>query len=1374
MKKWKKLCALATVLTLVVTMFSGTVIAQDTKEHAFDSANGRIDVDYAGFLSKHNLVYNAPIKDPAEGMPVGSGRVGAMVWNENGPKMELANVDASPQTAMSEAQVSLQTIPAVSTDKFQQTLNIYNGNMDINYNDEQMIKVFGVPGTEGFGIHVKDTRENIKMISFDINVWQREQEGITRDLAAWRTCTPFVDGDMAGISRGISKTEPYGYTFAAQADEALVEIEQVSDELIRFYLTPQSDEYTIWMSTATVLNAQNGDSVTAAKQELANLKAKGYDAVLQESQSFWNDYWEKSFISYENGTSEGDYIENNYYLSQYLIAAGSLGTKPFHFIDGVWKYAKDTEGRWNNYYWHFNERDVYNWMPASNHPDMMDSYINFYLGLADTMKANTNKVYGIEDAIKVSETIDWMGVGEDNEFTGPIMSTGSEIAINMFNQYEYTGDKAFLEKCYPFMKDVADFYVGYLVEEDNQYKIKNTNCKENWWNVDNAISDQAAIRCSFPNLIKTMEILGKDTPEDLQYIEKLKDILNRLEPIETDGTKYLPYKYPEVKNNNMECPELEMIWPMTITGLGYDDYDLAKNTFDNRTHKGLNIWTVTAIQAARLGLGDEATDIMKGMIQAKQNHINGICDDTNGKFEANGIHVGTINEMYLQSYNNQIRVFAGVPSDSNFKGKFTLLAKGGHLVTSEYENGSVKYIGIKSQLGGDAVVISPWADESVKVNGEPAAVVDGKITIPTQAGEVYTIERDSDPLSAYTKIQLTGTANMNEKIYNTVSLGKKTNIDLTKIGYQYDFETITGTTVPDISGRGNDAVIVGAVNQVDGKNGKGIEFSNSMIKVPSNDTTQLIDEFELSFWMNLKSVTDSTIFDKYGSNGKGLYFDMYNGTYRVFANGDPAISISATPKANEWIFVKFVYSTKDGYCKVYFNEEEVGSKAVDSAMPINTQDMYIGMSRMGSQPIFGIIDDFTVKPILSDDEVEVPQANNQSYDLTKNQVLKITNNSYQPDTGVYYELTDGPSNGTLTYRANGSFSYTPNTDFVGIDTFTYALVNGSETEQATVTIWVKEEKIKHIIKAKEDYTGKTGEVTTENSGGFESWTPGALTFDDGALKLSVAGNHTGGSVYMVNQNLPEVGSGKVYIDFQFKMDNYDNAQTPRLFALGMGCASPPPHVFQVFDCLSFDGASALYAEGYNSTMETNNMIMSAADWKAIRNSNTFHTWQYIVDFDNNTISVNIDGNPTRVQNTTIPENLRSNIKVFSNEFVPKNNGSSETSSLWIKDFEMYTLEEPKNLAVVQTDAGIKAAADFVNEGESTNASVILVAYQNGKLVDSVSTAPETVAKGAQFRKQTDPLALPAGTYQLKAFLWNSLEDMVPLKDTAVDQTVTVS
>jgi hypothetical protein len=80
---------------------------------AFDPVAGVLNVDYAGFLSKHDIVYKKPNTDPIQGLTVGNGRAGAIAWNANGLTMQVSGVDTSQQTAFSAGLVNLQTTPAL-------------------------------------------------------------------------------------------------------------------------------------------------------------------------------------------------------------------------------------------------------------------------------------------------------------------------------------------------------------------------------------------------------------------------------------------------------------------------------------------------------------------------------------------------------------------------------------------------------------------------------------------------------------------------------------------------------------------------------------------------------------------------------------------------------------------------------------------------------------------------------------------------------------------------------------------------------------------------------------------------------------------------------------------------------------------------------------------------------------------------------------------------------------------------------------------------------------------------------------------------------------------------------------------------------------
>ncbi|MCF6391742.1 cadherin-like domain-containing protein, partial [Mycobacterium sp. MBM] len=67
----------------------------------------------------------------------------------------------------------------------------------------------------------------------------------------------------------------------------------------------------------------------------------------------------------------------------------------------------------------------------------------------------------------------------------------------------------------------------------------------------------------------------------------------------------------------------------------------------------------------------------------------------------------------------------------------------------------------------------------------------------------------------------------------------------------------------------------------------------------------------------------------------------------------------------------------------------------------------------------------------------------------------LSNDSDTDGDTLTATLVDGPANGTLTLNTDGTFTYTPNADFNGTDSFTYTAGDGTATSSvATVSITV--------------------------------------------------------------------------------------------------------------------------------------------------------------------------------------------------------------------------------------------------------------------------------------------------------------------------------
>lgn len=92
---------------------------------------------------------------------------------------------------------------------------------------------------------------------------------------------------------------------------------------------------------------------------------------------------------------------------------------------------------------------------------------------------------------------------------------------------------------------------------------------------------------------------------------------------------------------------------------------------------------------------------------------------------------------------------------------------------------------------------------------------------------------------------------------------------------------------------------------------------------------------------------------------------------------------------------------------------------------------------------------------------KVPIANPDFYSLPENSVLAplatagVLANDTDDDGYLMAALVISPTNGLLTLNSNGAFTYTPNTDFNGTDSFTYIASDGvSQSEPTLVSITI--------------------------------------------------------------------------------------------------------------------------------------------------------------------------------------------------------------------------------------------------------------------------------------------------------------------------------
>lgn len=634
-------------------------------------------------LAPYNVQWTSQSLNSSGSMPMGNGDIGANIWVDKQGLLQfyISKTDSYSEIGrlLKIGKIAIKVTPNVlDASSFSQTLDLEKGIINIKGQEgDKSITIQCWVDAYSPTIHVEGKSNFNAVVEVENQVWRNEQRPLvgnerhsgygvsfrnepykaekdtilesTMGIAwchenkssIWQTS---LDNQNISDFKTVGTDPLMGQRFGALAGGE--NFKKIS--LARLASIQPSTHFLLNVVVQKSKDNALVDWKKRIEKTFSGISEKNIQLHRNNHSAWWNAFWKKHYIivSSNNEKEKTFEITQAYMLQRYINACAGRGSLPIKFNGSIFtvdlnenmgsgKKGFDADYReWGGNFWFQNTRLIYWTMLHAGDHEMMKPFFNMYVDALPLAKFRTNRYFNHGGAYfpetmtpwgsYLPDNYGWDRAGKkdgvsDNLYIRYYWQGGLEMCAMMLDHFEFTKDSVFFKKrSIPFIKEIILFYDQHYARDKNgKLLISPAQSLETYHEgVTNPAPEIGGLHWCLD------KIIGKGTMFENNFISLSKRLKKEVPEIpmgDSLGKKILICGYDLGNRLNIENPELYSVFPYRIYGIGKADETLALNTFSMRGYKSWNGWHQDAIQAALLGLTEEAKKMITSNFTAKQN-----------------------------------------------------------------------------------------------------------------------------------------------------------------------------------------------------------------------------------------------------------------------------------------------------------------------------------------------------------------------------------------------------------------------------------------------------------------------------------------------------------------------------------------------------------------------------------------------------------------------------------------------------------------------------------------------------------------------------------------------------------------------------------